>query len=127
MERRAWVEIIRSKLRPPLAVALGSPGEVAELLADLQVPESTCYQMDLYQADRLRAELDRRHVAAQVVTSPDLWDLHPGFQTVLYPAPLGGERSLKIDVVEQAFHILRGGSRGVLVVLSPHEKDQLFP
>src|SRR5713226_5798702 len=108
MERRSWVEIIRGKLRPPLAVALGSPGEVAELLAGLQVNEPTCYQMDLYQADRLRAELRCRDVAAQVVTAPDLWDLHPDFQTVLYPAPLGGERSLKIDIVEQAFHVLLG-------------------
>jgi 16S rRNA G1207 methylase RsmC len=150
MERRAWAEVIRSKLRPPLVVALGAPMEVAELLADLQIKESTCYQMDLYQADRLRAELSRRHVTAQVVASADLWDLPPDFQTVLYPAPLGGERSLKIDMVEQAFHVLLGcpslkrqrsevphladasGSdiqrpRGVLIVLSPHERDQLFP
>src|SRR5260370_41671098 len=66
MERRTWVEIIRGKLRPPLAVALGSPGEVAELLAGLQINEPTCYQMDLYQAHRLRAQLKRRNVAEQL-------------------------------------------------------------
>jgi 16S rRNA (guanine1207-N2)-methyltransferase len=47
----------------------------------------------------------------------------------LYPATLGGERDLKIDMVEQAFHVLAGCSspRGVLIVLSGHERDQLFP
>jgi 23S rRNA (guanine1835-N2)-methyltransferase len=125
MDRRAWTEIIRHKLRPPLAVALGAPGEVAELLADLEINDVTCYQMDLYQADRLRAELGRCGVAAQVVAFPDLWNLPADFQTVLYPTPLGGERSLKIDIVEQAFHVLR--PRGILMVLSPYEKDQLFP
>lgn len=125
MERHAWAEILRGKLRPPLAVALGAPAEVAELLAELEINQATCYQMDLYQADRLRTELGRRKVAAHVVAFPDLWDLPPDFQTVLYPTPLGGERSLKIDMVEQAFHVLR--PRGVLMVLSPYEKDQLFP
>src|SRR6266404_783704 len=125
MERHTWTEIIRSKLRPPLAVALGAPAEVAELLTDLEINQTTCYQMDLYQADRLRTELSQRNLAAQVVASPDLWDLHPDFQTVLYPTPLGGDRGLKIDMVEQAFHVLR--PRGVLMVLSPYEKDQLFP
>jgi 16S rRNA (guanine1207-N2)-methyltransferase len=125
MERRAWVDIIRSKIRPPLAIALGSPREVAALLVDLAINEASCYQMDLYQADRLNAELGQGKIAAHVVVSPDLWDLTPDFQTILYPTPLGGERSLKIDLVEQAFHVLR--PRGMLIVLSPYERDQLFP
>src|SRR5690349_16718909 len=125
MDWRAWVDLIRSKVRPPLAVALGSPREVARLLADLAISEATCYQMDLYQADRLSTELGEQAVEAHVVASPDLWDLPADFQTVLYPAPQGGERSLKIDMVEQAFHVLR--PRGRLIVLSHYEKDQLFP
>jgi 23S rRNA (guanine1835-N2)-methyltransferase len=125
MDWRAWVDLIRSKVRPPLAVALGSPREVARLLADLAISEATCYQMDLYQANRLSTELGEQAVAAHVVASPDLWDLPADFQTVLYLAPQGGERSLKIDMVEQAFHVLR--PRGRLIVLSHYEKDQLFP
>jgi 16S rRNA (guanine1207-N2)-methyltransferase len=122
---QACAEIIRRKLRPPLAIVLGAPREVTELLAELAINEATCYQMDLYQADRLRAELSQAGVAAQVVVSADLWDLPPIFQTVLYPAPRGGERSLKIDMIEQAFHVL--GPRGLLLVLSPFTNDQLFP
>jgi 16S rRNA (guanine1207-N2)-methyltransferase len=125
MEGPAGAEIIRRKLRPPLAMVLGAPREVTHLLADLDLPEATCYQMDLYQADQLRGELAQAGVAAQVVASADLWDLPPVFHTVLYPAPRGGERSLKIDMIEQAFHILC--PHGLLVVLSPLAKDQLFP
>lgn len=125
MERRTSTEIIRGKLHPPLAVALGAPAEVAELLADLHIDQATCYQMDLYQADRLRSELRQRNLAVPVVASADLWDLPADFRTVLYPTPQGGERSLKIDMVEQAFHVLR--PRGIVMVLSPYEKDQLFP
>jgi 16S rRNA (guanine1207-N2)-methyltransferase len=37
----------------------------------------------------------------------------------------GGERELKIDMVEQSFHVLR--PRGNLVLWSPHEGDPFFP
>jgi 16S rRNA (guanine1207-N2)-methyltransferase len=39
--------------------------------------------------------------------------------------PQGGERQLKLDMVEQAFHVLR--PRGVLLVLSTYAKDEFFP
>jgi 16S rRNA (guanine1207-N2)-methyltransferase len=125
MDRNPAARTICSKLKPPLAVALGTPRSVAELLADLGVNETTCYQMDLYQAERLRTELGTCAATAQVIAAPDLWDLPADFQTVLYPTYAGGERSLKIDMVEQAFHVLR--PRGLLIVSSPYEKDQLFP
>jgi len=131
------------QLVPPVAVVLGSPRQAAELAAGLA--EVVCYQMDLYQAGRLREELDGRPSSlvvppsggdasppeggttnrlAQVVTAADLWDLPADFRTVLYPAAKGGERGLKIDMVEQAFHILRPGDR--LYVLSPYAGDDLF-
>jgi 16S rRNA (guanine1207-N2)-methyltransferase len=116
---------VADKLRPPLGIILGAPGEVAELCAALGPVDVVCYQMDLYQADRLRGELGQRGLTARVVTAPDLWDLPPGFQTLLYPAARGSERSLKIDMVEQAFHLLR--PRGTLVVWSAYETDQFFP
>jgi 16S rRNA (guanine1207-N2)-methyltransferase len=62
---------------------------------------------------------------ARVVTSPDLWDLPAEFQTVIYPAPKGGERGLKVDMVEQTFHILK--PHGALLVPSVYENDELFP
>jgi 16S rRNA (guanine1207-N2)-methyltransferase len=43
----------------------------------------------------------------------------------LYPSPPRGERELKRDMVEQAYHVLR--PRGLLAVLSPVPKDQFFP
>src|SRR5947209_19443348 len=95
MPDSVWSDVLRSKVRPPLAVALGSPRQVAELLAELRINPVTCYQMDLHQAERLRAELQQRDVAADVVASADLWDLPADFQTVLYRAPREGERSLK--------------------------------
>src|SRR5262249_8548627 len=118
-------EFLSAKLRPPLTIALGAPDEVADLLGTLPSNDVTCYQMDLYQADRLRDEPGERGLKARVVTAPDLWDLPADFQTVVYPAPQRGERSLKIDMIEQAFHILR--PHGTFVVLSPYEKEQFFP
>jgi 16S rRNA (guanine1207-N2)-methyltransferase len=119
------LEPIRERINPPIAIILGSPAGVAQLVASLPTPDIVCYQMDLYQADRLREELSQVGSPAHVVASADLWDLPATFQTVLYPAPQTGERSLKLDMVEQAYHILR--PRGMLVVLSPYEADQFFP
>src|SRR5262245_29021349 len=116
---------VQQRIRSPIGVVMGSPAEVSGLVAEAGAQEITCYQMDLHQAERLREELDLHGLQARVVTTPDLWDLAADFQTVLYPAPQGGERELKLDMVEQAYHVLL--PRGVLVVLSAHAKDQLFP
>src|SRR5207244_3987873 len=67
----------------------------------------------------------QQDIRARVVTAPDLWDLPADFQTLLYQVPPRGERGLKIDMVEQAFHVLR--PHGTLAVLSPYEREQLFP
>jgi 16S rRNA (guanine1207-N2)-methyltransferase len=125
LSQRVVPDLVRVKSRPPLAVVLGSPAEVVHCLADLNGIEATCYQMDLHQAERLREELAERQVPAKVVTAADLLDLPADFQTVLYLPPRGGERELKIDMVEQAFHILR--PHGTLVVWSPYETDPFFP
>src|SRR5690349_19801158 len=98
--------VVADKLRPPLAIVLGSPNETAELCANLIQSDTTCYQMDLYQAERLQEALRERNAVAKVATAPDLWDLPGPFQTVIYPVPQGGERALKLDMIEQAYHIL---------------------
>jgi 23S rRNA (guanine1835-N2)-methyltransferase len=118
-------EILANKLKPPLGVVLGSPGEVAELVGALPSSDVTCYQMDLFQADRLRVELKESGHFAEVVIAPDLWDLPAPLQTLVYPVPLGGERALKLDMIEQGFHVLQPG--GTFAVLSPYEKDEFFP
>jgi 16S rRNA (guanine1207-N2)-methyltransferase len=125
------VSALEGKLQPPFGVVLGSPHEAAEVAAALPGKETAnpgdllCYQMDLYQAKRLTAELDERGVKARVHTLPDLWDLPQTVQTVLYPIPEGGERLLKLDMLEQAFHAL--WPHGRLVVFTPYEKDQFVP
>jgi 16S rRNA (guanine1207-N2)-methyltransferase len=125
MKFQPLLETLRPKIHPPLAVALGSLRETAELLAALESEPTVCYQMDLYQAERLREELAARQRADQVTAAADLWDLPAHFQTVLYPAAKGSERFLKVDMVEQAFHLLR--PCGNLLVWSPYENDRLFP
>jgi 16S rRNA (guanine1207-N2)-methyltransferase len=66
-----------------------------------------------------------RGAAAKVVTFPDAWDMPARFQSVLVPSERGGERELKIDMVEQSFHVLVPG--GTLVVVSEFEADRLYP
>jgi 16S rRNA (guanine1207-N2)-methyltransferase len=125
LSQRAVPDLVRARARPPLAVVLGSPAEVAHCLNAFGGIEATCYQMDLHQAERLQAELDEQQSMARVVTAADLWDLPADFQTALYLPPRGGERELKIDMIEQAFHVLR--PHGTLVVWSPYQTDPFFP
>src|SRR5438132_2496289 len=95
-----------SKARPPFGIVMGSPVEAANLALALSASEIVCYQMDLYQAERLELELGQFELSAKVVTAPDLWDLPAEFQTLLYPVPQRGERGLKLDLIEQAYHVL---------------------
>ncbi|MGH7223268.1 MAG: class I SAM-dependent methyltransferase [Gemmataceae bacterium] len=125
LSQRTVPGVVRDKARPPLAVVLGSPAEVVHCLDAFAGVETTCYQMDLHQAERLQAELDERQTMAKVVTAADLWDLPADFQTVLYLPARGGERELKIDMIEQAFHILR--PHGTLLIWSPYPADPFFP
>ena len=117
-------ELVKDRLKPPFLIVLGSPREVVELVQNLPTSDITCFQLDLFQAQRLRGELIDGRLMADVVTAADLWDLPGKFQTVIFPVPLGGERSLKLDMVEQAYHVLAPG--GTFVVFSPYDKDDLF-
>lgn len=112
-------------LQPPCVIALGSPLEALEMVQALPSGTTTCWQMDLHQAGRLRDALAEAGAAGNVAAAPDLWDLEVRPHTVLYPAAATGERLLKIDVVEQAYHLLAPG--GCLVVLSPGKTDRFFP
>jgi 23S rRNA (guanine1835-N2)-methyltransferase len=127
-KRRLFPElaaILGAKLQAPFGVVLGSPGEVSDLVGALPTSDVTCFQMDLFQADRLRVELKESGNFADVRTAPDLWNLPAPLQTIIYPVPLGGERGLKLDMIEQSFHALKPG--GTFAVLSPYEKEEFFP
>jgi 16S rRNA (guanine1207-N2)-methyltransferase len=125
LEGQSFVPKVLQKIRHPVVVILGGPREVAELIQDLEIREANCYQLDLYQAERLRKELGRRNLLAQVTAGADLWDLPAEFETAIFPAATVGERSLKIDMVEQGFHVLR--PLGTFLALSAQKNDQLFP
>jgi len=114
--------LLREKVKPPVGVLLGSPAEVAHLVESLDLTDVICYQMDLYPAGRIQEALGER---VKVETLADLWDLTTPLQTLVYLPAQGGERELKIDMVEQAFHVLK--SHGVLAVWSPYQEEELFP
>src|SRR5437870_4866850 len=121
----ALLRPVAAKLQPPFAIALGSPKEAADLVAALPSGPTICWQLDLYQAARLRDELQTRSLSAEFVALPDLWDLPQPAQTIVFAVSHGGERSLKLDVVEQAYHAL--APRGHFLVLSPYERDNVLP
>jgi len=118
-------DIVPDKLRPPFALILGTAEEWLPLLHRVKPSDATCFQLDLFPAEQMRASLKSDGLNAEIVTAADLWDLPAHFQTVIYPAPQRGARELKIDMVEQAFHILR--QRGKLIVTTPNPADPFFP
>jgi 16S rRNA (guanine1207-N2)-methyltransferase len=124
LSRQAVPSFLATKVRSPLVVVLGSPAEVVNLLAGMPGISATCYQMDLYQASRLRAELAEAGLTADVVTAPDLWDLPAHFQSAVYMPARSGERQLKIDMVDQAYHVICQG--GAFFVWSSYVGDPLF-
>jgi len=118
-------DAVGPKIKPPVGIILGSALEVADLAENLDDVDTVCFQLDVFQAQRLDNELAARAIDALVVTYPDLWDFPQQVPTLLYPVPERGERHLKIDMIEQAYHTL--APHGILGVLSPYEKDQFFP
>src|SRR4051794_29320489 len=90
----ALASVLAGRLKPPFVIVLGSPREVVALADALPSSDITCYQMDLFQGQRLRVELAEAGVQADLVTAADLWDLPDRFQTALFPVPFGGERGL---------------------------------
>jgi 16S rRNA (guanine1207-N2)-methyltransferase len=116
--------VVAHRVQPPVCIALGPPWPVANLVQAIGGVSSTCVQFDLHQAARVRECLDEVGTTAEVVALPDLWDLPPRFNTVIFPAAAHADRELKLDIVEQAYHILPPG--GLFLTLSEYEKDTQF-
>jgi 23S rRNA (guanine1835-N2)-methyltransferase len=119
------LESVRARVRPPVVVILGSPAQAAELCAGLGDFETVCYQIDLHQADRLKQQLQEAGRFATVEILPDLWDLPARFNTAIFPVAAHGERELKLDLLEQSFHVLT--QRGLLISTSEYQADSLLP
>lgn len=115
---------VASRVAPPVCIVFGPPRPVTHLVGALGGAEIVCFQFDLHQAARLRESLAEANLAAEVVVQPDLWDLTAKFNTVLFPASAHSDRELKLDVIEQGYHILAPG--GHFITLSEYEKDSLF-
>ena len=121
----ALLESIQSRVRPPVVVIMGSPAQAADLSAALGPAETVCYQMDVHQADKLRQQFGELGLPAVVETYPDLWDLPARFNTAIFPVAAHGERELKLDLLDQSFHVLT--QRGLLISLSEYQADSLLP
>ena len=119
------LESVKARVRPPVVIVLGSPAQAADLCAGLGDVETACYQMDVHQAEKLRTQLPEIGSAATVEVAPDLWDLPTKFNTALFPVAAHGERELKLDLLDQSFHVL--APRGVLISLSEYQADTLLP
>ena len=115
---------VSSRVQPPVCIALGPPWPIANLAKQLGNVPITVFQMDLFQSGRTRECLAELEVPAEVVVGSDLWDLEAKFGTVLFPAAAHADRELKIDIIEQAYHILKPG--GLLLSLSEYERDNQF-
>ena len=120
--------VIASRVIPPICIALGPPWPVTQLVGKLRDDHPNaridCFQMDLFAAERLREKLAQENLTADVLTGSDLWDLSPIYQTVIFPAAAQADRELKLDIVDQSYHVLVEG--GKLIALSEYEKDILF-
>ncbi|MFM8273628.1 MAG: class I SAM-dependent methyltransferase [Gemmata sp.] len=117
---------VAHRVKPPVLIALGPPWPVANLVKALGLPESevTCAQFDLHQTDRVRETLAEVGARAEVVAVPDVWDLPAKFNTVIFPATAQSDREVKLDVVEQGYHVLAPG--GLFLTLSEYERDSQF-
>lgn len=116
---------VQSKIVSPVLIALGAPWPVTQFVAGLPGHTVTCFQMDAFQAARLREKLAQENLTAEVVLLGDLWDVPGKFKTVLFPSAAHSDRELKLDIVEQGFQILEEGGR--FITLSEYERDDMFP
>lgn len=112
------------RIAPPVLIALGPPWPVTQLAQALGLVDVTCLQFDVFAAARLREKLTQENVSAEVLVRPDIWDAPRRFRTVLFPAAAHSDKELKLDVIEQSFHVLEEGGR--LIALSEYEKDVQF-
>lgn len=116
--------VVADRVSPPVLVALGPVWPVTQLVSALNGVETTLFQFDVHQAERLREKLAQENLTAEVVTGADLWDLPAKFSTVIYPASMQSDYELKLDVVEQGYHVVTPGGR--FITLSEYDRDTTF-
>ncbi|MCX7664282.1 MAG: class I SAM-dependent methyltransferase [Gemmataceae bacterium] len=123
------IEAIQPRIQYPALIVMGSAHQALEFVEFLShsAPEGglSCYQMDLHHGTKLSTLLKEKNLSAKIELHPDLWDVPAQYRTVLLPISAHGERELKLDLIEQAYHVLVAG--GLLIALSEYQADQLLP
>ena len=66
----ALLRSVQERVKPPVLVLLGSPGQAAALCAALGDVETVCYQADLHQAGKLRRLLEEHASPTPVAVPP---------------------------------------------------------
>ncbi len=116
--------VVADRVTPPVLVALGPVWPVTQLVSALKGVDTTLFQFDVHQAERLKEKLVQETLTAEVVVGADLWDLPAKFNTVIFPASMQADYELKLDMVEQGYHVVAPGGR--FITLSEYERDTAF-
>ena len=116
--------VVADRVTPPVLVALGPVWPVTQLVSALKGVDTTLFQFDVHQAERLKEKLVQEKLTAEVVVGADLWDLPAKFNTVIFPASMQADYELKLDMVEQGYHAVAPGGR--FITLSEYERDTAF-
>ncbi len=118
------VPTVASRIESPVLVVHGPIWPVMELVSAMPGQDVTCLQFDTHQSTRLREKLDEEKLTANILTVGDVWDVPKQYKTVIFPAATNVDRELKIDLIEQAYHVVVPG--GLFISLSEHERDNAF-
>ena len=121
----ALLESIKARVRPPVVVVMGSPAQAADLLRRPWARRDRLLPDGRPPGRQLRHQVGELGLSATVETLPDLWDLPARFNTAIFPVAAHGERELKLDLLDQSFHVL--AQRGLLISLSEYQADSLLP
>ncbi|MEZ6139465.1 MAG: methyltransferase [Zavarzinella sp.] len=119
------LETVYPKIQPPIIIVGGSPRVAAECALVVADFPTVCFQMDVHQAERLERELAEVGLSTEVRVTADIWDLPNHFQTAIVPIQSHGERELKLDLMEQTYHVLQ--PKGLCITVSEYTKDSLLP
>jgi 16S rRNA G1207 methylase RsmC len=118
------VPLVANRIESPVLVVHGPIWPVTELVSALAGHEVTCMQFDVHQAGRLKDKLGQENLTATILTVADVWDVPTLFKTVIFPSSAHSDRELKIDLIEQAYHVVAPGGR--FISLSEHDRDNAF-
>ena len=72
--------MVRSKIESPVLIALGAPWPITQVVEALAGLKVTCFQMDFFQAQRLREKLFFSHILHPEPHTPHPIETPPGIR-----------------------------------------------